>query len=50
MTYLTGKKGTGYHWLLELFGRLKLPILDGMQEALEQANKNRKIETREAEE
>ena len=42
MTYLTGKKGTGYHWLLDLFGRLKLPILDGMQEALEQANKNRK--------
>ena len=43
MTYLTGKKGTGYHWLLDLFGRLKLPILDGMQEALEQANKNRKM-------
>ena len=42
MTYLTGKKGTGYHWLLDLFRRLKLPILDGMQEALEQANKNRK--------
>ena len=42
MTYLTGKKGTGYHWLLDLFGRLKLPILDGMQEALEQANKDRK--------
>ena len=42
MTYLTGKKGTGYHWLLDLFGRLKLPLLDGMQEALEQANKNRK--------
>ena len=42
MTYLTGKKGTGYHWLLDLFGRLKLPILDGMQEALEQASKDRK--------
>ena len=42
MTYLIGKKGTRYHWLLDLFGRLKLPILDGMQEALEQANKNRK--------
>ena len=42
MTYLTGKKGTGCHWLLDLFERLKLPILDGMQEALEQANKNRK--------
>ena len=42
MTYLTGKKDTGYHWLLDLFGRLKLPILDGMQEAMEQANKNRK--------
>ena len=33
------KKGTRYHWLLDLFGRLKLQILDGMQEALEQANK-----------
>ena len=42
MIYLTGKKGTGYHWLLDLFGRLKLPILDGMQEALEQANTTRK--------
>ena len=42
MAYLTGKKSTGCHWLLDLFERLKLPILDGMQEALEQANKNRK--------
>ena len=41
MTYLTGKKGTGYHWLPDLFGRLNLPIVDGMQEALEQANKTR---------
>ena len=42
MTYLTSKKGTGYHWLLDLFGRLKLPVLDGMQEALEKANQVRK--------
>ena len=42
MTYVTGKKGTVYHWLLVLFRQLKPPILDGMQEALEQANKNRK--------
>ena len=42
MTYLKGKKGTGCHWLLDLFERLKLPIVDRMQEALEQANKNRK--------
>ena len=36
ITYLTGKKGTGYHWMLDLLA------LDGVQEALAKANQVRK--------
>ena len=41
MTWLTKKKGMSYHWLLDLFGRLKLPIFDGMAEGLKKTNEVR---------
>ena len=41
MTWLNKSKGLSYHWLLELFHRLKLPLSDGMVEALEKGNELR---------
>ena len=41
MTWLGKKRGMSYHWLLDLYKRLKLPILDGMAEALQKANEIR---------
>ena len=41
MTWLNKTKGLSYHWLLELFHRLKLPLFDGMAEALEKGNELR---------
>ena len=41
MTWLTGKRGIQYHWLLDLFHRLRLPLFDGMEEALKKANEER---------
>ena len=41
MSYLYEKKGASYHWILDLFSRLRLPLLDGMQEALLMANQKR---------
>ena len=41
MTWLTKKKGMSYHWLLDLFGKLKLPIFDGMAEGLKKTNEVR---------
>ena len=38
MTWLLNKRGTNYHWLLDLFKRLNLPVLDGMEEALHKSN------------
>ena len=35
------KKGPQYHWLLDLFHRLKIPFFDGMKEALTKANESR---------
>lgn len=32
MTYLYEKKGPQYHWVLELFEQMSLPVLDGMRE------------------
>lgn len=37
MTWLS-KKGLSYQWLLELFERLKLPLFDGIAEALKIGN------------
>ena len=41
MTWLNKKKGLSYHWLLELFHHLKLPVFDGMVEALKRGNEIR---------
>jgi len=41
MSWLYRKKGASYHWLLDLFARLRLPLFDGMQEALQKANEKR---------
>ena len=41
LSYMIEKHGVKYHWLLDLFIRLKLPIFDGMKEGLEKANRNR---------
>ena len=41
ITWLISKKGTQYHWLLDLFSRLQLPLFDGMEEALKNANEVR---------
>ena len=32
MTYLCYKKGSAYHWVLDLYQRIGLPELDGMKE------------------
>ena len=41
LSYMIEKHGVKYHWLLDLFKRLKLPIFDGMKEGLEKANRDR---------
>jgi len=38
MIWLGKKSGLPYHWLLELFTHLKLPLFDGIIEALKTAN------------
>ena len=40
MPYMWKKKGLKYHWLIELFKKLNLPLLDGMEEALYIKNKH----------
>ena len=41
MSWLSKKHGQSYHWILDLFSRMKLPVFDGMLGALEKANKIR---------
>ena len=41
MTWLYKKRGPQYHWLLDLFKRMGLPILSGMAEALKLLNRDR---------
>ena len=41
MTWLLKKRGITYHWLLELFMRCKLPIFEGMSDALVSANRQK---------
>ena len=43
MTYMYEKRGPQYHWVVELFERLKLPVFDGVQAALEAFNQQRKL-------
>ena len=43
MTYMYEKRGPQYHWVVELFRRLELPVFDGVYAALEAFNRRRKI-------
>ena len=38
MSWLFKKRGPQYHWLLDLFEQMGLPILSGMAEALKLSN------------
>ena len=40
--YMHAKFGTSYHWIPALYRRLKLPVFDGVQEALEKHSVQRK--------
>jgi hypothetical protein len=42
MTYMHAKFGVTYHWIPELYRRMKLPIFEGIVEALEKHNMRRK--------
>ena len=41
MSWLGEKRGLSYHWILDLFSRLKLPVFDSMAEELKKANEIR---------
>ena len=43
MTYMYQKRGPQYHWVVELFERLKLPVFEGVQAVLEAFNEQRKL-------
>ena len=43
MTYMYEKRGPQYHWVVELFKHLKLPVFEGVQAALETFNQQRKL-------
>ena len=43
MTYMYELHGPQYHWIPELYRRLKLPVYDGIQQALEVFNQQRKV-------
>ena len=42
IVYMHEKVGTHYHWIPELYRRMKLPVFDGVQEALQRYNVERK--------
>ena len=42
LTYMQGKFGTSYHWIPELYHRMKLPVFEGVVEALERDRERRK--------
>ena len=42
LTYMHAKFGISYHWIPELYRRMKFPVFDGVQEALERRNVQRK--------
>ena len=41
--YMYQKRGPQYHWVVELFERLKLPVFKGVEAALEAFNEQRKL-------
>ena len=51
MTYMYQRRGPQYHWVIELFRHMKLPVFDGVHQALEEFNKARKqvLESRQTE-
>ena len=42
ITYMYQRRGPQYHWVIELFRRMKLPVFDDVHQALEEFNKARK--------
>ena len=42
MTYMYKRRGPQYHWVIELFRHMKLPVFDGVHRALEEFNELRK--------
>ena len=48
LTYMYEKVGTHYHWIPELYRRMKLPVFDGVHEALQRYNVQRKKHLAEA--
>ena len=44
LTYMHSMLGTSYHWLPELYRRMKLPVFEGIVEALQKHNVGRKRE------
>ena len=40
-TYMTAKHGPNYHWIPDLYRRLKLPVYDGLIDKIGAYNKNR---------
>ena len=49
LTYMHAKFGISYHWIPDLYRRMKLPVFDGVEEALEKHNLQRKEKARERE-
>ena len=43
MTYMYQKRGPQYHWVVELFEHLKLPVFEGVQAAVQAFNEQRKL-------
>ena len=38
MTYLFEKRGSGHHWVIDLYKRMGLPLLENMEEIVSQTN------------
>ena len=43
LTYMHEKLGMDYHWIPDLYKRMKLPVFDGVQEALKRYSVYRKM-------
>ena len=41
MTYLYNARGPSYHWIIDLFKRMNLPVFSGVEEVLKMLNKKR---------
>ena len=46
LTYMHARFGIDYHWIPELYLRMKLPVFDGVREALKSHNVLRKFTTK----